>query len=139
MDRNLPAWAGQYVGIPYVTHGRDRSGVDCWGLVQMISTEQLANPWPPYEGVDWFKGQRAAVIGAHARAYASLFRRVEPGGERIGDAILMRMRGHPFHVGMVLDAGWMIHTSEAAGSVIETYRSMMWNKRIDGFYRYEEA
>ncbi len=138
MDRELPEWASQYVGLPYATHGRSRSGVDCWGLVRLVQEEQLGALWPPYEGVDWFRGQRPDVIGNDAVAYASKFRLLAPGElEKLGDGILLRMRGHPFHVGLVLCPGWMIHTNEASGSAIECYRSVMWKNRITGIYRFE--
>jgi hypothetical protein len=139
MERNLPAWAASYIGLPYRTHGRDRSGVDCWGLVRLVQAEQLGSLWPPYEGVDWFKGQRPAVIGSDAIAYASKFKSVTPGAEQLGDGILLRMRGHPFHVGLVLAPAWMLHTHEQADSCVENYRSMLWERRISGFYRYEAA
>jgi cell wall-associated NlpC family hydrolase len=28
----IPAWAADYVGIPFREHGRSRDGADCWGL-----------------------------------------------------------------------------------------------------------
>ena len=139
MDRTLPNWAADYIGIPYKTHGRDRLGCDCWGLIQMIQRERLGSLWKPYEGVDWFKGQRPEVIGTDAVRYASEFTPVTPGEEQLGDGILIRMRGHPFHCALVLAPGWMIHTHEQADSVIENYRSMLWEKRITGFYRYAGA
>jgi cell wall-associated NlpC family hydrolase len=132
----LPEWAAQYVGLPYKTHGRSRAGVDCWGLVELIQREQLGNLWPQYEGADWFKGQSVAVVGHDAAHHATKFTTVIPGEEWLGDGILIRMRGFPFHVALVLAPGWMIHTTEEAGSVIERYRSMVWERRIMGFYRH---
>lgn len=104
----------------------------------MVQEEQLGACWPPYEGVDWYKGQRPAVIGTDAVEYASKFRLLDPGEpEKLGDGVLLRMRGHPFHVGLVLSPGWMLHTNEAAGSAIESFRSMQWANRITGIYRFE--
>ena len=137
LSSDLPDWAAEYVGLPYLKHGRDRSGVDCWGLLCMIWEERLSGPLAPYEGVDWYRGQRPEVIGGDALAYASQYTEVPIGEERLGDGLLLRMRGHPFHVGLVLAPGWMIHTHESAGSVVERYRSMMWEKRVSAVYRPE--
>jgi cell wall-associated NlpC family hydrolase len=34
------AWVNSYVGIPYVLNGRDRAGVDCWGILCLAFREQ---------------------------------------------------------------------------------------------------
>ncbi len=138
-ERDLPAWASEYIGIPYKTHGRDRLGCDCWGLLDLVQRERLGTRWRPYEGVDWFDGQDPKLVGQSAADYASGFTPIPSGEEQLGDGILLRMRGHPFHCGLVLARGWMLHTHERADSVIEPYRSMRWEKRITGFYRYEGA
>jgi hypothetical protein len=44
--KKLPAWAGQYVGIPFADLGRDRHGCDCWGLVRLILAEQAGLTLP---------------------------------------------------------------------------------------------
>ena len=137
MDATLPSWAAEYVGLPYRKHGRDRSGVDCWGLLCLIWQERLGGPRAAYEGVDWYRGQTPARIGSDALAYASQYTEIPLGTEQLGDGLLLRMRGHPFHVGLVLAPGWMIHTHEAAGSVVERYRTMTWEKRISAVYRPE--
>lgn len=43
---SLPAWISEYVGIPFVNGGRDRSGADCYGLVSMILEDQTGAPLP---------------------------------------------------------------------------------------------
>lgn len=133
----IPDWVNEYIGIPYKSRGRDRTGLDCWGLMCLVWAEKLGRPLPPYEGVDWYKGQRPATIGSTAVEYASQFTPVPFGEEKLGDGILIRMRGHPFHLGLVLSPGWMLHTHEDAGACIENYHSMTWRQRIDGIYRYE--
>lgn len=133
----FPDWLSKYVGIPYKTHGREMDGCDCWGLMTLIWQRELGMPLPEYRGADWFKGQDPGVTGADAAAYASLFKPIQPGEETLGDGVLLRMRGHPLHVGFVIADGWMIHTHETADSCIESYRTPTWEKRILGFYRYE--
>ena len=81
-ESGIPDWASEYVGIPYRTHGRDRSGADCWGLICMIWQERLNQPMPEYEGADWYRGQKPSVVGADAVAYASQFEPVAFGDER---------------------------------------------------------
>jgi lipoprotein Spr len=137
MQDTIPQWVADYVGIPYLTHGRDRDGCDCWGLLNLVWREQFGFEPPKYEGADWYKGQRPAVIGTDAIEYASMFRQVEAGKEEAGDGIALRMRGYPFHVGIVVAPGLMLHTHEDAGVVVENYHSITWGKRISGFYRYE--
>lgn len=132
----LPTWAAQYVGLPYKPLGRDRDGVDCWGLLALVWREQLGRELPDYSALRWDKGADAKVVGAGAREYASQFVPVHPGQERLGDGVLLRLRGHPLHVGVVLTPGWMLHTHESANSCVESYTLSLWKNRVIGIYRY---
>ena len=44
----IPAWAGRYVGLAFRDHGRDREGVDCWGLLSLVMREQYGVELPSY-------------------------------------------------------------------------------------------
>lgn len=132
----IPSWLNDYIGIPYRENGRDRDGCDCWGLLALIYAEQLGTPLPEYTGKRWEHGDKADQVGPGAAAYASMFELIPAGSERLGDGVLIRMRGHPLHVGMVVEPGWMIHAHEGADACLEQYRRPEWEKRVLGFYRY---
>jgi murein DD-endopeptidase len=38
----------QFVGIPYVAHGRDYAGADCWGLLYLFYRDVLGVQIPSY-------------------------------------------------------------------------------------------
>lgn len=129
-------WVAQYVGLPYKALGRDREGCDCWGLLALVWREQFGRELPFYSALRWTEGANPGLVGTGAKEYASRFAPVEPGQERLGDGVLLRMRGHPLHVGLVLQPGWMLHTHETANSCIESYATSMWKHRVIGLYRY---
>ncbi len=132
----IPAWVETYIGIPYLEAGRTRAGLDCWGLIVLIWRERYGIDLPSYEGPHWRKGADAQEIGAAIDKEVARYRRIEAGAEREGDGILLRLRGHPLHIGLVVAPGWMIHTHETAAACIENYRGMAWNRRVLGFYRH---
>lgn len=132
----LPDWAKNYVGIPFKENGRDRDGCDCWGLLTMIWQQEFGKPLPEYTGHRWKPHGSAKEIGPDVSDYVSQFTLIKPEQAVMGDGVLIRMRGHPLHVGLVLEPGWMIHSHEEADSCIEDYRRPTWERRILGFYRY---
>lgn len=52
-----------------------------------------------------------------------------------GDVVVIR--GRPFHIGIVIQPGQMIHSYNGGTSCIEDYRSIRWKNRVEGFYRYK--
>ena len=132
---HIPSWTARYVGIPYLESGRDRNGLDCWGLVVLIWREQYGFDLPAYDGPHWAKGADRAAIAAAIEAEQARYVEVPAGQEREGDGILLRMMGLPLHIGLVVTPGWMIHTHETAAVCIENYRGAAWSRRVLGFRR----
>lgn len=132
----VPIWAGRYIGLPFEAHGRSRSGLDCWGLVRLALSEQFNVALPHYSG-EYKSCTDTDGISALIEREALLWAPVRPGGEKTGDVIVLRLKGLPVHVGLVLGGRQMLHVEQGIDSAIESYTSPRWKDRIFGFYRYE--
>lgn len=132
----LPGWAGQYVGLPYAPGGRDRAGIDCWGLYSLIMREQFGMELPPYEGPPVTSAGSLRAVAKAAADYASQFTQIAAEDARLGDAILLRTYGYPVHIGMVVGRSLMLHAEEYQDSVIARYNSPQWASRIVSFFRW---
>ncbi|HYD17059.1 MAG TPA: NlpC/P60 family protein [Patescibacteria group bacterium] len=132
----VPIWAGRYIGLPFAEHGRDRSGVDCWGLVRLALFEQYNITLPSFD-TDYQRTNDALRISALVERESLQWRAMPSGAERCGDVIVLRMRGLPLHVGLVLGDRQMLHVEQGIDSAIEKYTGQKWRDRIYGFYRYE--
>lgn len=134
----VPIWAGRYVGLPFAAHGRDRAGLDCWGLVRLVMAEQFARALPSL-ATCYRRTDDSAGIGQLVLSEIPKWDAVADGEEGLGDVIVLRLRGQPMHVGLVLGDGCMLHVEAGINSAIERYRGSRWAERIYGFYRYREA
>jgi len=54
-----------------------------------------------------------------------------------GDVVIIR--GRPFHTGLVIEPGCMLHAYNGNTSCIEDYTGIRWKSRVEGFYRYKNA
>lgn len=132
-------WPREYIGIGFREKGRDREGVDCWGLYRLILKEQfgilISSYAEEYDSTE-HRDQIAKIIrdGTIKLSWTE----VESGRERLGDGILLRMMGLPIHIGLVIEPGRMIHCEVGHNTVIERYTGLKWEKRIIGFWRHDE-
>lgn len=133
---SVPIWAGRYIGLPFQDHGRNRAGLDCWGLVRLILSDQFGIALPSYAH-EYERTTQVDKISSLITREAPKWTLVPLGQEKAGDVIVLRLRGNPLHVGMVLGDKQMLHIESGINSVIERYTGSRWAERIFGFYRYK--
>ena len=132
----VPFWAGHYIGLPFLDHGRDRNGLDCWGLVRLVMAEQFGIALPSYVD-EYQRTTQVEKISALIGRESQKWKIVPTGKEMCGDVAVLRVRGKPMHVGFVLGDQQMLHIELGINSVIERYTGARWAERIAGFYRYK--
>lgn len=133
----VPIWAGHYIGLPFKDHGRDRTGLDCWGLVRLVMVERFSIALPSFS-TEYDRTTNAPRISRLIDREAPAWQKITFGHERLGDVAVMRMRGKPMHVGLVLGDQQMLHIELMINSAIERYTSPAWIDRIHGLYRYKK-
>lgn len=126
----------QYLRIPYLAGGRDRNGLDCWGLARLVYAEQFDIDLPGHD--------EATIEQCDGAGLADYLATHKEGWVRVesplhGDLVLIRSKGEPYHVGVVIEGGWFIHARSGRSVVAERYGSRLWRPRIEGFYRYQPA
>lgn len=126
-----------YLGTRYVHLGRSRHGLDCAGLVLVTAHDLGLTDW---DDTDY----TAQPDTAHLRACLERFcARVCCGDcARVGDVLLMSIRGSAQHLGIVTRAATarepalLIHAYQTPGRVVEHSIDRRWQRRVVGAYRW---
>lgn len=130
----IEPWAANYVGIPYVPHGQDSTGCDCWGLVVMVLQREFGVNLPSatYDLKD-FAGLADQIRGTYRDENTLPLDKVQP-----GDLLFFRQAGHVSHCGVAVGDGMMLHARDDQAVVMEPYRSGLWARRLHGAFRVTE-
>jgi len=130
---NLFEIAGNLIGIPFKEHGRDRKGVDCFGLI-LLFYKELGFKIDDYQyKPDWFKGDYNFFLENYHK-YAERI----PENQMLmpGDAILFKdFNNCPTHIGIYLGNGKFIHCLKKVGVVINKLNEEPFKSRIEGRFR----
>lgn len=123
-------WA---VGVPFVEKGRDYSGWDCWGSVWCAYRDVYGIFLPKYldyESTVEYE-QLRLLIDHGKKTWVHVTK------PQSGDVAVFNISGAPCHVAMVVDGRNALHAERKIGTFIEPLNSIIWKKRLEGFYRYE--
>lgn len=127
----LPVWAAQYGNIPYKELGRDRAGIDCWGLVKLIMLEQYGKDIPDLIGEYADQDDKKSIVDCYNRYKFRFTQIAEP---KCGAIVMFNIEGVPVHIGVMLNEVHFIHASEGRVSGIDRITHPIWKSRIEGFY-----
>lgn len=130
------SWAAAYVGLPFLSGGREGPGLDCWGLVRAVYRDQLGVDLPSYGEIDAGETRRLTrAIETGAQEQATWRRVAEP---QPFDVAVMRLpTGLRWgHVGIVADARHVLHSEKASGVALARMDSPMIRNRIVGYWRH---
>lgn len=127
-------WWNNYIGIPYLDKGRDKEGLDCWGLVRLVYSNEFNIDLPSF--ADQYTHENvpgiAELIAMHQEGW------VKVDIPKSGDTVLMKSFGEEAHIGVVTLPGFFLHVRAGNTSIVESLESTQWKKRIIGIYRYKE-
>lgn len=107
-------WLHDYIGIPYQINGRNRKGLDCYGFVKLIYSEQYQLTLPDWliDEID-FKGTAETIDSV---VCSGEFTEVER--PRDGDFVICYRTKLAHHVGLFYGGG-VIHCTNGTGVVYE--------------------
>jgi cell wall-associated NlpC family hydrolase len=139
--RDIVSAARSWVGVPYKHLGRDRSGVDCAGLIMGVAKEFGIEPEAPRAYSNQPKGA-TLLVPADKQMWVVKRDRLIP-----GDVVVLWAwtPNEPQHFGIVADHPHgvsFIHAFSKFGKVTEQSWNRFWNKHFTGIYNYpgtEEA
>lgn len=134
-------WASSYVGLPYVARGRDRGGVDCWGLVRLVYAEQLGLSLPMHGMVDPDDHREIARLIELELATQEVWRPSDGACDfdlaQMLSAIPIqgRLRHRPVHIGVVARK-FILHCEEWIDTVFVPRSHFSITHRITGYFRH---
>lgn len=132
-------WSASLIGLPYKPKGRDRDGVDCWGLVRLGFDKGAAIAVPSYDQ-DYLSPDEKREIDAIVRREAAspLWHRVDDISAAREFDVLWFARGKiERHCGIYIRAALMLHIEEERSqSRLDDYRDI--GLKLTGIYRWHE-
>lgn len=137
-------WSNNYVGLPYLDLGRTRAGVDCWGLVRLIYSDELGIDLPPYDTISPQDGPRMREAVRHEQATGE-WSGVPTGHERPFDVAIMwgtwqqdgKTVGGDVHVGVFAPHRRILHIEKGIGAVCVPMNNPHIARRFRRAFRHE--
>ena len=115
-------------------HGRDRLGLDCWGLVRLWYSEQLGIELASFDAGYTSLKDRDSIDGMYHKERDQWQEVTTP---QQNDAVMIQIGRHWCHVGVMVQLpGRFLHIlGPRTLSVIEELYSLRWETRGRRFYR----
>jgi len=131
------SWWGKYIGAPYRDFGRDMSGLDCWGLVRLVFAQEMKIDLPEFAEIapkDLRRVATAMIDGRDVGPWRAVDADPRPfdvlvANSRIGGRL-------PGHVGVMVDAGHVLHVWRATNACVMPLAHDFLRGRVLGVQRH---
>lgn len=127
-----------YIGLPFEDCGRDRNGLDCWGLVRLVLREQWGIEVPSWHTDYADPDERAAISTLIEARKDGAWLPVAPGQTQAGDVVLLRWGRHVCHVGILVEPRVMLHIQRGFDAALERLDSPVWVHKVHSFWRHKD-
>lgn len=125
-----------YLGVPFKAHGRDKHGLDCWGLVCLFYSREYGIQLPSLDGLVRDVNNPLSVAIVMGTVDKSDWRKTPT--PELGDVMLFGSSIAPYHVGLFINNEMMLHTRQGTDTTFERWVGPLWEKRLLGVYRHHE-
>lgn len=123
----------KYIGIPFKVGGRDREGCDCWGLVRLVLKEQCGISVPSLSS-DYATLKDGGKIAALVEDTKPLVAARQLPGPVSGAVVVIKARGLPMHVGLMIDERHVLHVGKGYNAIVEKVDGPRLKGKIEGYY-----
>ena len=121
----------KYIGLPFRHHGRDFDGVDCYGLVRLVLSEEFDVHLPDYWAYE--DANDMNKIDSMFDEYLPIHtQRVE--APEVGNIVLFKFRGYTSHIVIYDGDGKVLHVMRGMNSVCVPVQSGILRGRLEGYY-----
>lgn len=127
-------WFNNYIGIPYITHGRSREqGFDCYGLIRHVMLEhfQIEMPELTIESAPTERDLKKQLLSLR-RNWVKVDKPEE------GDLIQFKIANQPTHIAVAIGIDSLfLHTEPRKNACIEDWKSPLWKHLVDSVWRHK--
>ena len=128
-------WSRSVVGWPFKAGGRDKDGIDCFGLF-LDYARTIGHPLPDYRYPPQECREHALMFAAHYHEHGEEIPRAEAVP---GDIVLFKNSIHGVnHIAVLLGRNKFIHCTKA-GVAIQSLNTPPFNRRAEMFLRLKTS
>lgn len=134
----MSRWAERYLLVPFRDGGRDMKGLDCWGLIREVYSDQLGIELPSYGEISAHDMRKIAERMAGDTAEGEVWRPIKT--PEAFDVVVMSWAQHKIiaHVGVMIDAKRLLHIEPGTYPAIVQAKHPFVARRIRGYFRHRD-